>query len=183
MNEDSVYKTFPKIPRLSRDMIVTEKIDGTNGRISISEDGYIRAGSKGQWVTPSADNFGFASWVEGNKNALVAELGPGIHFGEWWGPGINKRKYPVKEKRFSLFNVSKWKDVSLTTCLVVPVLYEGPFDTGAVDAVMQALRVNGSLACPGFMNPEGVVIFHKASGYLYKKTFEADHEPKSVSGV
>jgi hypothetical protein len=38
------------------------------------------------------------------------------------------------------------------------------------------------VAVPGFMRPEGVVIFHTASGTLYKKTVKDDHQPKSISG-
>jgi hypothetical protein len=33
------FEKFPSIKRLSRDMIVTEKIDGTNASICITEDG------------------------------------------------------------------------------------------------------------------------------------------------
>lgn len=37
---------------------------------------------------------------------------------------------------------------------------------------MTALKVAGSVAAPGFMNPEGIVIFHE--GTMYKKTFKHD---------
>lgn len=40
------------------------------------------------------------------------------------------------------------------------------------------LRATGSLAAPGFKNPEGIVIFHTASGTLSKVTLEKDDEPK-----
>ncbi len=33
------FKEFPKIARLTRDCIITEKIDGTNASIYISENG------------------------------------------------------------------------------------------------------------------------------------------------
>lgn len=35
---DLQYPSFPKIPRLNRAVIVTEKIDGTNGLIEVSVD-------------------------------------------------------------------------------------------------------------------------------------------------
>jgi hypothetical protein len=41
------------------------------------------------------------------------------------------------------------------------------------------LKEHGSVAQPGYMNPEGVVVFHVASGHLYKKTIERDEEWKS----
>ena len=75
---------FPKIARLSRLAIVSEKIDGTNAQVLITEDGDIFAGSRSRWITPEDDNYGFARWVEGNKDTLL-KLGPGRHMGEWWG--------------------------------------------------------------------------------------------------
>jgi hypothetical protein len=42
------------------------------------------------------------------------------------------------------------------------------------------LQRGGSQAARGFMRPEGVVIFHVASGQLFKKTIEGDEQPKSM---
>ena len=64
------FQEFPKMARLSREVIVTEKIDGTNAQVFISEDGSIIAGSRTKWLTPQDDNFGFAKWVEENKEEL-----------------------------------------------------------------------------------------------------------------
>lgn len=171
---------FGKIPRFQREIIITEKIDGTNAQILITDDGDIRAGSRNRWITPTDDNYGFAKWVEGNKSELL-RLGPGRHFGEWWGQGIN-RGYALKEKRFSLFNVTRWADLSMcpTCCFVVPRLFEGRFDTDNIEDVMAELRMNGSVAAPGFMKPEGIVIFHSASGYMFKRTLENDEKPKGA---
>jgi hypothetical protein len=36
------------------------------------------------------------------------------------------------------------------------------------------LRIDGSLAAPGYMNPEGVVVFHVAGGVAFKKTLGDD---------
>jgi hypothetical protein len=174
------YKPFQKISRLSRNMIITEKIDGTNACIWIGENGEFMTGSRTRWITPEQDNAGFAKWTNTHKDELMT-LGPGYHFGEWWGCGI-QRGYGLKEKRFSLFNVSKWKDdlVRPTCCGVVPVLYEGLFNTSQVENTLAYLAANGSAAAPGFMNPEGVVIFHVASGELFKKTIKNDDAPKST---
>ena len=197
------FMPFPKIARLSREVVVTEKIDGTNAQVAISEPGVIPtegglvtasvetpsgpvalyAGSRSRWITPgkSTDNFGFAGWVKENAASLVM-LGAGHHFGEWWGSGI-QRGYGLSEKRFSLFNVSRWGDdaVRPACCGIVPVLYEGPFSTEAVEDAIWALRAHGSLASPGFGNPEGVIVFHTASRALFKKTLEKDDEPKSLA--
>lgn len=205
------------MPRLSRECIITEKIDGTNASILITEttddergplswdsqkiiaiigDLTIRAGSRTRWITPEDDNFGFASWVNRNRDELI-KLGLGHHFGEWWGQGI-QRNYGLSEKRFSLFNVSQWclhgetpqtiptadprivktQDMLPPCCHLVPVLWRGEFCMGWEYAALEALRVNGSQAAPGFMKPEGVVVYHIAGNIGFKKTFEKDEEPK-----
>lgn len=46
---------------------------------------------------------------------------------------------------------------------------------------LQKLRAEGSMAAPGFMRPEGVVVFHGHSGTLFKVTLEKDEVPKQVS--
>jgi hypothetical protein len=172
------FKAFQKITRLSRDIIVTEKIDGTNGVIAIGEDGEFAVGSRSRFITPENDNAGFAKWAYANKDELM-KLGPGFHYGEWWGNGI-QRNYGLKEKRFSLFNVSRWGGDSFhpACCNVVPVLFRGPFDTSIIDNILVNLKNEGSVAAPGFMRPEGVVIFHAVSGYLFKKTIERDEYHK-----
>lgn len=48
------FAAFPSIARLCRDMIVTEKIDGTNAQVHITEDGQVLAGSRSRWITPEA---------------------------------------------------------------------------------------------------------------------------------
>ncbi len=182
---------FPKIARLSRECIITEKLDGTNAQVCIRTTVYntpepediqigdflIRAGSRTRWITPDQDNYGFAAWVRDHAEELLL-LGVGQHFGEWWGQGI-QRGYGLTEKRFSLFNASRWGDdaVRPECCHVVPTLYAGSFDTGAVDSCLRLLT-DGSIAAPGFKNPEGVIVFHTASGHLYKKTIQKDEAPK-----
>jgi hypothetical protein len=173
---------FPKIARLSREIIVTEKIDGTNAQVWISDDGTeIRAGSRSRWITPQDDNFGFAAWVEANHAELLT-LGPGRHFGEWWGAGI-QRRYGLTEKRFSLFNVSRWNDARPECCSVVPTLYRGEFSQNMIDAAICKLALHGSSAAPGFMKPEGIVVFHVAANIGFKKTLERDDEPKSKAAA
>ena len=174
------FRKFEKIARLSREIVVTEKIDGTNGLIAIGEDGEFQVGSRNQWITPEKDNAGFARWAYAHKNELM-QLGAGVHYGEWWGQGI-QRGYGLKEKRFSLFNTSRWSDdtVRPACCHVVPVLYTGMFDTTKIEAVLEHLSYYGSIAAPGFMKPEGVVIFHTAGNLYFKKTIEGDESPKSL---
>ena len=175
------FRKFNKIARLSREIVVTEKIDGTNGLIAIGEDGEFQVGSRNQWITPEKDNAGFARWAFSHKDELML-LGEGFHYGEWWGQGI-QRGYGLKEKRFSLFNTSRWSDDSVRPecCHVVPTLYTGMFDTTRIEAVLEHLSYYGSVAAPGFMQPEGVVIYHTAGNLYFKKTIEGDDQPKSIN--
>jgi hypothetical protein len=176
------FEEFGKIPRLSRECVVTEKIDGTNASVMITEDGDMFFGSRTKWVTPTDDNYGFAKWAEGNRADLM-KLGPGKHYGEWWGQGI-QRNYSLREKRFSLFNVSKWSDETVrpACCHVVPVIARDMFDApGLTHRILKQLREEGSLAAPGFMKPEGIIVFHIAANLLFKKTIEKDAEWKGKS--
>jgi hypothetical protein len=198
-NELPPFIEFPKMARLSREIIITEKIDGTNASIYITEDGQFLTGSRTRWITPQDDNFGFSAWAHAHKDELMT-LGKGLHFGEWWGSGI-QRGYglPKGEKRLSLFNVSRFHlhgtsaipilqadtrlpakfTQELPACVgLVPVLYKGVFDTAAVDNCLSLLRASGSHAAT-FNNPEGVVVFHTAAGVGFKKTLEKDEVPKS----
>jgi hypothetical protein len=190
------FQEFPKIARLSRQCVITEKIDGTNASIYVPEipdeagELPFLVGSRTRWITPEADNYGFARWAYEHAEPLLG-LGAGHHFGEWWGSGV-QRGYglPKGEKRFSLFNVARWADDRdrekfpqdrPACCHVVPVLYRGPFTTVAVEETLAVLRIAGSAAAPGFDKPEGVVVYHEAARTLFKKTLEKDEQPKVVA--
>lgn len=195
------FVEFPKMARLSRECIVTEKIDGTNACIKITEDGLFLTGSRTRWITPGDDNYGFSAWAHKHIKELMT-LGPGTHFGEWWGSGC-QRGYGLSngEKRWSLFNVARWcladdepqriptgdpriekyQEVLPACCNLVPVLYRGIFSTVSVENCLWNLKVNGSQAAPGFMRPEGVVCYHIAGNVGFKKTIEKDEEYKSKS--
>lgn len=170
------FISFPKIARYSRQVIVTEKIDGANGCIAIAADGTFKVGSRNGWLDDSTgDNMGFGSWALAHKEELM-ELGPGRHFGEWWGHGI-QRGYglPAGERRFSLFNVARWESKRPACCGVVPVIGRWPgLEALDVREVMADLWRSGSRAAPGFMKPEGIVIFHAEGNVGFKKTFEKD---------
>lgn len=213
------FQPFPKIPRWSRDIIVTEKIDGTNACVVVEQVSHteitsdspeiagvvetvwrITAQSRTRFITPESDNYGFAAWVRDHAEELKA-LGPGRHFGEWWGAGIN-RKYGQTERHFSLFNVSRWNGWVFNTlesgkfrkpgetapifapppacCKVVPVLYHGANAAGEIQRCIDDLRFKGSYAAPGWMTPEGIVIYHTAGGCLFKKTLENDERAKGA---
>lgn len=177
------FQEFPKIPRLKRSIVITEKLDGTNACVIVCAEGReVAAQSRNRLITPDADNYGFAKWVEANRDELV-KLGPGHHFGEWWGLGIG-RGYGLTEKRFSLFNTARWNDQNPNRpacCGVVPLLYQG--DLSGVDTAMERLKTLGSVAAPGFMNPEGVIVYHSASRSMFKVTVEKDEEHKGKNAA
>lgn len=194
------FQMFPKMARFSREIVITEKIDGTNAQVLITEDGKIFVGSRTRWITPENDNFGFAKWIREHQEEVL-KLGVGRHFGEWWGSSI-QREYnlPKGEKRFSLFNVTRWclhdeepkiissdnsPEVKYQDRLpelfhLVPELYRGEFDTDMVNNTLEMLVRNGSQASLGFMNPEGIVVFHTAGQIGFKKTIKNDELPKSL---
>lgn len=185
----AVFQEFPKIPRLNNGVCVTEKLDGTNACVVVEEDGTVSAQSRSRLITPEADNYGFAKWVAANAEELK-QLGPGYHYGEWWGNGI-QRRYGMQEKRFSLFNAGRWADRHGTNeawgytekqqflpecCYVVPILAQGRL-APAIEQASAVLNCNGSIAAPGFLNPEGFIVY--LHGHYYKVLLENDNVPKS----
>lgn len=183
------FVPWPKTPRLFRGMTITEKIDGTNAAVHVVENAdlpgtySVTAQSRNRIITPgkTTDNSGFAAWVHANAVDLAAVLGPGLHFGEWWGQGIN-RNYGVDARFFSLFNTDKHASVKVTLggveVATVPVLFRGEFSTSTVSAVLAMLKSEGSLAAPGFNNPEGVCVYHHAARQVTKVTFDANDSGK-----
>lgn len=207
------FEAFPKIARLNRNITITEKLDGTNAAVVIqpgsvrdSQDGlvagvlqddvfyHVAAQSRKRIITPGkgTDNYGFAGWVQDNADGLVALLGPGRHFGEWWGAGIQSGYgLPAGDKRFSLFNTARFGTPEMLEDIensripglgVVPVLYEGVFDQRMIERVLQCLYDNGSEAARGFDRPEGIVIYHQALRTHLKVTLDGDEAPKGAAG-
>jgi hypothetical protein len=200
-----VFEAWGKTPRLFRDITITEKIDGTNGAIiikaidpsspaplntdtvlaTVAYEGVfydVGAQSRKRLITPKSDNAGFAAWVKEHAELLVQVLGPGRHFGEWWGHKI-QRGYGLEkgDRRFSLFNTAKWghftdpeQAPNIPGLGVVPILHQGPFDAVEVDWCMYQLEKRGSHAAPGYMNPEGIIVYHSAANQVFKVTLDGD---------
>jgi len=170
------FAKFPKVKRLKRDCVITEKLDGTNAQINFNLAGDMLCGSRNRVIVPEDDNYGFAKWAFENKEELFKILGEGRHYGEWWGQGI-QRGYNMECKMFSLFNTGRWCEDDLKTVeqlSVVPTLFEGLFSTEAVDNAMRDLADTGSRASKGFYNPEGVVVYHSQVSSLFKLTYLLD---------
>jgi hypothetical protein len=202
------FQAFPKIPRYRRNVRISEKLDGTNAAVAwvpwslenesdpnvilwkeLADQHGVSVGmhallaqSRQRFITPARvkpknDNYGFAQWVDANAQELT-KLGPGYHYGEWWGYGI-QRGYGLPEKRFSLFNVSRWGDDNPNLpacCHVVPLLADCL--PSQIEQHVEDLRLNGSKASPGYMRPEGVVVWHTQSKSYYKILLDGDDQPK-----
>jgi len=187
---------YPKTPRFRRTLIITEKLDGCNAQVVISARNAgstlnvvaesasleleMRVGSRNRWITPgkTIDNFGFAQWCVDNSYELF-KLGKGKHFGEWYGRGI-ARNYGMTDRRFALFNATRWTEGTKPACCeVVPVLAIGK-SHGMVETCLTELRSFGSYAPGGigFSNPEGIIVYHTASQVSSKVTMEHDEMSK-----
>jgi len=183
------YPAFPKVARLTRSSVLTEKIDGTNalvsvrrlsangddvvsGEIVVDDRGQffgIRAGKRTAWLTGEHDdNFGFWCYVRDNA-PMLKRLGEGDHYGEWWGPGIG-RVYTITERRFSLFDQRKYVPPGVHQVPVIP--------TSHVSEGLAYLREHGSLADPGYAQPEGLIVRLLDSGLHYKVMSENDDKHK-----
>lgn len=198
------FAAWPKTARLFRDIVVTEKIDGTNAAIHATPvadweadlirsspsavDGpcvvhvddvfwAVSAQSRKRIITPgkTTDNYGFAGWVYENAAALVRLLGEGLHFGEWWGQGI-QRNYGMACKHFSLFNTERYAGlfamVGDSMVQPVPTLYQGPNDTAKINECLRSLAAYGSVAVNGWPTPEGICVYHSASRSVSKVTLD-----------
>jgi hypothetical protein len=190
------FTPWPKTSRFFRDIVITEKIDGTNAAVGIRRvespeigdlnvlsynnvgDAWyaVYAQSRNKLIRLGQDNAGFAGWVQSHAEELVTFLGEGLHFGEWWGSGI-QRGYGLKkgEKVFSLFNTHRFENIwedsdGLVRC--VPVLYKGPMKEKAITAALDNLQEHGSWAVYGFDRPEGICIYHTSSGIVQKVTLD-----------
>jgi hypothetical protein len=208
------FEAFPKIPRLNRSCVVTEKIDGANAAI-VFEDDYpftdaqtgqrnygpiVFTQSRKRLLRPGKDTDlnGFAAWVLEHRDELYALLGPGRHYGEWYGQGI-QRSYGLDHRRFALFNVARWQDsfeqvetsshATVTKPLflgehaihTVPWLRSMDFSTGMINALVRELAIRGSQVpeLPGRAEAEGVVVYHQAARQMFKVTVEGDERPKN----
>lgn len=147
--------------------------DFYNKVIAYTESLDLVCGSRTRWIAPGDDNFGFAEMVHEHKQEFIEKLGPGRHYGEWAGPGINSGEGLTK-KTFVLFDHWRYpaeRPLPPNT-IVVPVLYSGEFDLSKIEECMNDLKTNGSKLVAGFMAPEGVVV--RVMGNRFKVVFQAE---------
>lgn len=167
------FQAWGKTPRLNKEAVYTEKIDGTNACVVIEavdpavedysdvdfdsdttldvvwpdNDNFefaIGAQSRTRMLTRKEDNFGFAKWVQENSVDLVKVLGVGTHFGEWWGHGI-QRGYGLGkgDRRFSLFNTRRWEGQEEELSRVYGLGYVPVLEKSQFDTETASLLVQG----------------------------------------
>lgn len=166
------FKSWPKTKRYEADhliCIITEKLDGSNALIVVTEDGQVLAGSRHQFIDKARDNFGFAAWVEENENELL-KLGPGYHYGEWIGEGI-QRGYDMTDRKLFLFNPGRYMEQEHMADCVSFVPLVGTCDLRdldcTIDLIKNSLMTNGS-KIGGFARVEGLIIEIPTIGYRRK---------------
>lgn len=194
------FIAWQKTARWNREVQLTEKIDGTNACIIVDDsqdDEYrIFTQSRKRLITPgkTTDNYGFAQWVQENAEELVELLGPGRHYGEWYGKGI-QRGYGLDHKRFALFDIKNFGTAGLEPSEahpyqihptlpvdVVPSLGFLPYpDDESIEGAVEWLRLFGSAIVPDFDRPEGAVLLHTAANIRFKILIENDDIPKGLA--
>lgn len=167
------FKAWPKTPRYRPlQIVITEKMDGTNSCIIIDyvdgELDIVGVQSRKRFIVVGDDNFGFAGWVEANKQDLLA-LGKGYHYGEWVGPGIQKNPHKLEEKAFYLFNTSRPRETLPACVKQVPLLYIGDYDEAVVQDCLNNLYER---AKDEEYEPEGIIIYFPSSRTSSKLTFQ-----------
>lgn len=184
------FKSFPDVKQIGKAAItITQKLHGTNAQIVVTRiypeadlisteetvpKYEVRAGSRNRWLTVDDDNFGFAKYVEENKQSIIELLGEGTWYGEWVGPGINSSE-GLKEKTFAIFNIARIEDKPLPPRMIgVPLLYKGEFSSEAIQEAFDTLREKGSALVPGYMSPEGIVVHLLGTDLRFKKVFKAE---------
>lgn len=173
--ENLDFKKWPKIEQLVKcQLVITQKINGTNGQIEVMDSGALRIGSRTRYLGPGSDNFNFWSWCMDRKEKIAQSLGIGRHYGEFCGPGIQSGE-GLTERTFVLFDHHRHTGKELPEGFrCVPVLFDGVVkDIGwAINDSLARLKLHGSQLVPGFMHPEGIMA--QIGGARYKHVFEPE---------
>lgn len=169
--ESSLFVPWPKTPRGGAIAgIITEKMDGTNACVIVQDGKVVGVQSRRRMITPEDDNYGFAAWVEENKEEL-GTLGDGYHYGEWVGPGIQKNPHNLEQKEFYLFDTMRFcvgRQTPPKCVKVVRELYVGPIDDWIIESEMVHLAERGEDLD---YKPEGIIVYYFKTKSREKYTF------------
>jgi RNA ligase (TIGR02306 family) len=159
------YQKWPAIIEPGEPVWVTEKVDGASARY-VWHDGRLHLGSRSQWLKDAGTHIwkraldatpSIRGWCEAHPDVIL--------FGEVYG-WVQSLRYGAQpgEVRFAAFAALErdaWIDLpdldarlTATGVPVAPMLWRGPFDVAAVQAVAEC---NSALSTEPQMR-EGVVI-------------------------
>jgi hypothetical protein len=171
MEETIEFKPWPKMGRvIPFKVTISEKINGTNACIIIRDGQIVGVQSRKRFIKVGNDNYGFASWVEENKEKLLS-LGDGYHYGEWAGPGIQKNPHRLYYKKFFLFNTARWNEDNPNKpdcCDVVPILFSGVLTPDVVPTLLTHM-----VEYAGDTEPEGLVVYYHSFDRYTKHTIKS----------
>lgn len=206
------FEEFPKIARFKKEMVITEKLDGTNCQVALfpleqpGSEELVKMDPYCIGVVDTGLPFKFAVYA-GSRNRWIAPegtvgLGKGCDnftFAKW-----------VKENLLELAKLGEgkhygeWYGIGIQRTYGLTEKRLALFNTArwgkhnpntpaccevvtvinakTPEEAMMILSHLGSAHVPDFMNPEGIVIYHTGSRTMYKQTFEKD-EGKWVANV
>lgn len=200
------FEEFPKIPRLKRALVITEKLDGTNASICWFQlltpeeqkeatadpfclglrniDGVahaLYAGSRNRWLAPE----GTTGLPKGCDNFAFAQFAV--------------KNTTELEKLGTGRHFGEWYGLGIQRNYGLQEKRFALFNSGRwgahnpftpaccevvsilpddPDTAIALLREQGSQHVKGWMKPEGIVVYHTASRSLFKQTLEKDAEGK-----
>jgi len=176
---------FPGVLRPGENVVVTEKIHGTNFRAGLVRTIGDAGNVKWEWIAGSfntnqrqfdANGYLTRYWQplqHPGLRSLLEELSAGAHdalvFGEIFGPGIMDMHYGRANPDFCVFDIAVDReyidfDRMVKLCAtygvpVVPILYQGPYYEGLVEQyVTGPTRLCQPEEAGRFKGREGVVI-------------------------
>jgi len=171
-------RRYPDIIDEDEEVIITEKIHGTNARF-LYWNGKFYVGSRNNWVDPEGNSV----WAEVARRyevekALKRVPRGSVLYGEIYGKGIQSMSYGLDTKELVVFDVYHFNDTKgwywypiavewlarLSDLPYVPILYRGRFDLETCYNLS-----NGPSTVPGADHVrEGIVVRPVISRYDYE---------------
>ena len=164
-------RNFPDVLRDGEEVVVTEKIHGTNCRVGLIEGEWMAGSMSVRRQRPDGDLTGSLYWLPftvAGVQSLLETLGRThrqvILFGEVFGSKVQSLHYgavgTLGFRAFDLLADGKYRDPTDFAALcaefavpTVPVLYQGPFDLTTIKALSEGDTTLGA----GHIR-EGVVV-------------------------
>jgi hypothetical protein len=171
INTRTKFIGFPKMSRdIIGDVIITEKLDGTNACVIIENGEIVGVQSRKRMINVDDDNYGFASYISQNEE-LILKLGDGYHYGEWCGLGIQKNPHNLDAKYFYLFDTRRWNTDNEPPEGIrrTRTLYTGTLNSNTVEDCMKQLEL---YAEENNYKAEGVVVRYILLRINEKHTFK-----------